>query len=95
MYSLLLRIPDVLDRGNGVYLSQFIGRERGAKVHSRLLGGRPDGGRIRSTPDGTVVSRRNARSCWFVVGAVSPEEWFPADPASEPSFDPVSLVMSN
>ena len=78
-YSLLLRVPDLLDRVNGRYLSQVIGAEQAAAVHGRLLQGRPDGGRVRITPDGTVVSRRDASSSWFVVGKVTAQEWFPAD----------------
>ena len=70
-YSLLLRVPDVLDRANGVYLSQIIGVEAAAAVNARLLRGRPDGGRVRITPSGVVVSRRNADSPWFVVGSVA------------------------
>ena len=78
-YSLLLRGLDVLDRVNGIYLSQLIGTERAAEVNARLLKGRPDGGRIRITPSGVVVSRRNADAPWFVVGSVEAHEWFPAE----------------
>jgi hypothetical protein len=78
-YSLLLRVPDVLDRANGIYLSQLIGPEQAAEVNARLLKGRPDGGRIRITSTGIVVSRRDPDSPWFVVGHVAADEWFPAE----------------
>jgi hypothetical protein len=80
-YSLLLRVADVLDRTAGVYLSDVIGEERAAVVNGRLLRGRPDGGRVRITPSGTVISRRDSDSPWFVVGSVAADEWFPADAA--------------
>lgn len=78
-YSLLVRVPDVLDRRSGLFLSQVIGREAAEDVNGRLRAGRPDGGRIRIAGDGTVVSRRDASSPWFVVGHVAPQEWYPAE----------------
>jgi hypothetical protein len=78
-YSLLVRVPDVLDRRSGVFLSQIIGPAAAESVNERLRIGRPDGGRIRIVEDGTVVSRRDPSSPWFVVGHVSLDEWFPAE----------------
>lgn len=78
-YSLLVRVPDVLDRRSGLFLSQVIGRSAAEEVNQRLRAGRPDGGRIRIAGDGTVLSRRDASSPWFVVGHVSPHEWYPAE----------------
>lgn len=80
-YSLLVRVPDVLDRASGIFLSQVIGPAAAEQVNQRLLLGRPDGGRIRVSDDGTVISRRDANSPWFVVGQVSAEEWFLAEAA--------------
>jgi hypothetical protein len=76
---LLVRVPDVLDRSAGLFLSQIIGQAKAARVNARLRKGRPDGGRIRIVTDGTVVSRRDAQSAWFVVGHVAPDEWFPGE----------------
>jgi hypothetical protein len=75
-YSLLVRVSDVVDRSSGVFLSQVIGREAARRVNADLRIGRPDGGRIRVTPGGVVVSRRDPVSPWFVVGAVTPGSWF-------------------
>ncbi len=75
-YSLLVRMPDVLDRRSGVFLSQVIGPDAARSVNERLRQGRPDGGRIRVAEDGTVISRRDPSSPWFVVGQVRAHEWF-------------------
>jgi hypothetical protein len=76
-YSLLVRVPDVLDRRTGIFLSQLIGPAAARTVNEQLRVGRPDGGRIRVTDNGTVVSRRDGVSPWFVVGYVYPDAWFP------------------
>jgi hypothetical protein len=77
VYSLLVRVPDVLDRRSGLFLSQVIGPAAAASINRQLREGRPDGGRIRVADDGTVISRRDPMSPWFVVGRVTPDEWFP------------------
>jgi hypothetical protein len=81
-YSLLLRVPDILDRAGGVYLSDVIGEQRAAAINERLRRGRPDGGRVRITSTGTVISRRDGDSPWYVVGSVAADEWFPARTAT-------------
>ena len=76
---MLQRVLDPVDRVNGRYPSQVIGPDEAAAVHQRRLRGRPDGGRVRITPNGTVVSRRDATSSWLIVGNVTAREWSPAD----------------